>query len=547
MRALVFLFFICVTLSANVGEVVELSGDAYLIRDNYKVDIQTGDAIEQQDTIKTGDNANVSILFSDKTRLTVGSNSQFRIEKYLFNKKEPDIKLKAVKGFFKILTGGISKVAKHRFKLKTRNATIGIRGTEFIGVLDEKSDILACTKGAISVSNSDGSQIVESGYITKVIGDFAPMPARAITDKDRALFESFLQSDQTADEANAPANYNTSGKLELYAYKKNLLLLDKEKQKGQILPDDIYKNGVRGLSYILVNEEGDAIQKSLKDGTLKETLLKIKQEHIAVGNKRFALQKRIDYTTYGGQFYGFLGGLLFQDGVLVGIADGENIKLDFSKGFKYAASKVSNRSKGVIFDLAFDQKSRHNYVAKDLFGAQMRSDQKGGGLISSDSFITAVPYTNDSASIEKDLQNSTNWGFIQAKWNYKGKLLVLDARSLWVGGEEVINAKIKGTKKAQLNTLVTSVTKRRKVTTRNETSNVVIDYDKRTLSLKLHDKTINFSKVGVIGSMFIATAKVDNIEYRIKGALFGKKEEIAMMVTQQNARGTDVHVYAMRE
>jgi len=54
-------------------------------------------------------------------------------------------------GFFKIVTGKIGKIAPERFKVKTKAATIGIRGTQFMASVQDEHETIACSKGALVV------------------------------------------------------------------------------------------------------------------------------------------------------------------------------------------------------------------------------------------------------------------------------------------------------------------------------------------------------------------------------------------------------------
>ena len=85
------------------------------------------------------------------------------------------------KGLFRTITGKIGKIAPKKFKIKTKNATIGIRGTEIvIKASPIGGDKIACTRGAISVvSNFTGKSVdVEAGKITEVKPNASPAPPR---------------------------------------------------------------------------------------------------------------------------------------------------------------------------------------------------------------------------------------------------------------------------------------------------------------------------------------------------------------------------------
>ena len=130
---LFYIFLFSSTLWASIGHIMTYRGDVKLIRQNNTLNIQMGMQLEQKDKILTKKSSRVQVILDDKTVITIGSNSNFSFDKYFFDgTKKSDIKLSTTKGFFRTLTGKISKIAPQNFKLKTKSATIGIRGTDFL-------------------------------------------------------------------------------------------------------------------------------------------------------------------------------------------------------------------------------------------------------------------------------------------------------------------------------------------------------------------------------------------------------------------------------
>ncbi|HHD72562.1 MAG TPA: hypothetical protein ENL02_01390 [Epsilonproteobacteria bacterium] len=84
------------------------------------------------------------------------------------------------KGFFKSITGKIGKIAPSHFKVKTANATIGVRGTTIIGEVTPKLDIIACTYGQIVVTTDLGSVVVNQGERTVVMREKSPRKAQKV-------------------------------------------------------------------------------------------------------------------------------------------------------------------------------------------------------------------------------------------------------------------------------------------------------------------------------------------------------------------------------
>jgi len=115
----------------------------------------------------------LKIILNDKTQITLGENSALNISKYLYsekNKKNNEVSLNFFKGSFKSITGRIGKLNPKKFKLKTKNASIGIRGTTVVG----NQNKIACTSGLISVTSGGVTQMVSAGQMTKVTANKAP-------------------------------------------------------------------------------------------------------------------------------------------------------------------------------------------------------------------------------------------------------------------------------------------------------------------------------------------------------------------------------------
>jgi hypothetical protein len=127
---------------AYIGKIAALKGDATILRNNNSIKATLGMKIDSKDIIKTK-NAHLQIIFQDRTIITIGKNSEFKIEDYIFNDKNQKMDFRLSRGLIKTITGKISKIAPQRFHIKTKNAIIGIRGTIF--VVEFKNNITKMT------------------------------------------------------------------------------------------------------------------------------------------------------------------------------------------------------------------------------------------------------------------------------------------------------------------------------------------------------------------------------------------------------------------
>ncbi|MCT7567642.1 FecR family protein [Aliarcobacter butzleri] len=159
-------------LFANIGTVSLLEGKATILRNGQTLSANIGDKVENKDVISTQVNSKIKITFIDNTIVTIGKESSLNIEEYIFNTstKEAKTELNVLKGAFHTITGEIGKVNPDKFKLKTKSASIGIRGTEFYG--DENR--IVCTQGRIIVLSNSVSVDVPSGNYINIFANQRP-------------------------------------------------------------------------------------------------------------------------------------------------------------------------------------------------------------------------------------------------------------------------------------------------------------------------------------------------------------------------------------
>jgi len=163
------------TLFGNVGKISALSGEVSITRDSQNILAKIGTIINEKDKITTGKSSRLQLIFNDKTIISLGKNSIFNVEEYFFDEQKPSqtkASFKVTKGIFKSITGRIGKINPTKFKLKTKSASIGIRGTIFFGAIEDgQPDNIACTSGAIVVDTPSGSVEVPAGQFTTVEAD----------------------------------------------------------------------------------------------------------------------------------------------------------------------------------------------------------------------------------------------------------------------------------------------------------------------------------------------------------------------------------------
>ena len=178
MYKIILLMVLPILLYANIGKITASRGDVKVIRDSKEISAKSGTILEENDHVKTSKNGKLQIVFVDKTVFTLGKNSTLDISEYLYDESRPKknkVKFAVLKGAFSTITGRIGKLNKSKFKLRTKSASIGIRGT----IVKANQTMVMCTQGAITVTSivSGDSVRVEAGYKTETKGDTVTAPS----------------------------------------------------------------------------------------------------------------------------------------------------------------------------------------------------------------------------------------------------------------------------------------------------------------------------------------------------------------------------------
>jgi len=148
--ALVLSIALAGTASAAVvdpaGRVVALEGTASAVnQEGTRRALAIQSPVFPLDTISTAEASKLQIMFSDDSLVSQGEKSELTIDEYVYdpNKKSRNrAKLGITKGLFRVVTDKITKLNPKRFKVKTRMATIGIRGCDVgFKILPDEEDI----------------------------------------------------------------------------------------------------------------------------------------------------------------------------------------------------------------------------------------------------------------------------------------------------------------------------------------------------------------------------------------------------------------------
>ena len=88
----------------------------------------------EKDTLQTGSDGALGVIFKDDTVLSLGPDSLLVIDEFVFAPMEGELSIvtRMLKGTVAYLSGVIAKLSPESARFETPMATLGIRGTRFV-------------------------------------------------------------------------------------------------------------------------------------------------------------------------------------------------------------------------------------------------------------------------------------------------------------------------------------------------------------------------------------------------------------------------------
>jgi hypothetical protein len=126
--------------SSTIATVQKVSGMATVIRQGRTISAKIGLEIYQNDTLRTGPDGSIGVVFNDQTLLSLGPESILVIDEFVFAPRQAKftIAITMLKGTVAYLSGLIAKLAPESAHFKTPTSSIGIRGTKFVARVAEE-------------------------------------------------------------------------------------------------------------------------------------------------------------------------------------------------------------------------------------------------------------------------------------------------------------------------------------------------------------------------------------------------------------------------
>jgi hypothetical protein len=135
---------VCFSADDTIGLVTEAKGQAFVVRDGQQHVPEAGFKLKINDTLNTGPEAAIGVIFNDETVMSIGANSELAVNEYVFNPDQSRFSfvVKMVRGTAAYMSGLIAKISPESARFITPSASIGIRGTKMVIQVEDDKGIL---------------------------------------------------------------------------------------------------------------------------------------------------------------------------------------------------------------------------------------------------------------------------------------------------------------------------------------------------------------------------------------------------------------------
>jgi hypothetical protein len=177
-----------IAFSAALSGAVQAAANVQSVRGDVRAgstQLAVKDRVTSGATITTGAGAQAVLRFDDGQQVVINENTVFHIVDFRYREAEPNNDraiFNLLRGALRIVTGAVGARNWNNFQLRVPQATIGIRGTDFMVALVNPA-YTSVLHGAISVSNSGGTTVLGAGSF----GSVASANALAVSIPSSAL------------------------------------------------------------------------------------------------------------------------------------------------------------------------------------------------------------------------------------------------------------------------------------------------------------------------------------------------------------------------
>lgn len=195
----------------DAGRIDQFNGSGVLERDNDVIEGGKGVGVESMDTAIT-EKGSMRISFVDDTLVDLKAHTRLLIDDFVYDPSAGvgALSLKTTIGTVRYASGQIAKRNRRNVSIKTPAATIGVRGTDFIMVVDEAGGTMvtllpscdvggSCVTGEISVETDVGYVIMNQAFqATMVRSSFTkPLAPRILDLNERDITNILILREST--------------------------------------------------------------------------------------------------------------------------------------------------------------------------------------------------------------------------------------------------------------------------------------------------------------------------------------------------------------
>lgn len=153
---LILAFFSALSAVAKTaGTFAAVKGTVTVIHEGRETSAILGGAVLEKDSVRTGPNGAAKIVFPDQSVFDVGAQSELMVEELKSKKNERQSEYFLKYGKIRALVG--KRHDRDKFRIRGKNATMGVRGTE-LGFSDSE---FVCFTGECLVFTKDRDEPVE--------------------------------------------------------------------------------------------------------------------------------------------------------------------------------------------------------------------------------------------------------------------------------------------------------------------------------------------------------------------------------------------------
>lgn len=145
----------------DVGDVDAVVATAEASRADAVRRLALNDPLYEGDRLETGPGARLHATLADGGVLMLGADAVVEIDRMVLSRGEAAGELSVLRGAFRMVSGEVNKSLGGALTLRTPVATIGIRGTDFWGLQQEDSLLMALLDdGELSITLPTGTIVL---------------------------------------------------------------------------------------------------------------------------------------------------------------------------------------------------------------------------------------------------------------------------------------------------------------------------------------------------------------------------------------------------